>query len=267
MSLLGVDIGSTGCKAAVYTEQGRLISSSYKEYKVLYKGQSAELKPQKVWECVKACIKKVVLDCGNDTVKALSVSSMSDTFTPFDKDGKPLTHSVMSFDSRAGLEVEELKESCDSYELYMLSGMPMHPMHPLFKLKWINKNMPKLQKRVWKFMFYEDYILYMLGACPCVSYSNAGRSMLFDYTEKKWAKALLEKCGIDETKLPETHPSGTVVGEVSEQASVMTGLPARAKLVVGGFDQACCAAACGVLEKGNVVDTTGTNEIFFLLPT
>ena len=34
MSLLGIDVGTTGCKTAVFSEEGLLLASSYKEYDV-----------------------------------------------------------------------------------------------------------------------------------------------------------------------------------------------------------------------------------------
>ena len=265
MSLLGIDIGSTGCKAALYTDDGIICAYAYREYKVRFSGQFAQLCPSVVWLSIKQCIKETVAKAKEDPVKALSISSMSDTFTPIGEDAEPLCDSIMSFDSRASNLTEDMKTFCDPYELYMLSGMPMHPLHPLFKIAWLKENSPGLFKRVSRFMFYEDYILYRLGAKPSVSYSNAGRSMLFDYTEKKWGSKQLELCGIDESKLSVPFPSGTVAGEISRSVSEETGLPKGAKLVVGGFDQACCAAACGVFQKGGVVDTTGTNEILFFI--
>ncbi len=265
MSILGIDIGSTGCKAAAYTDDGRLIGHAYREYEARFSGRFAMLSPAVVWQSVKECIKEAASACEKDLIKALSVSSMSDTFTPIDKDGEPLCDSIMSFDSRASELVEEMKAVYDPHELYMLSGMPMHPLHPFFKIIWLKDNNPSLFNTTHKYLFYEDYILYKLGAQPSVSYSNAGRSMLFDYARTRWAKEQLSICGINESQLSDPYPSGAAVGQVSKSGSEETGLPKGVKLVVGGFDQACCAAACGVFKKGSVVDTTGTNEILFFV--
>ena len=48
MSLLGIDAGTTGCKAAVFRDDGSLAASAYEEYayRSPQPGQGTVLKPQ-----------------------------------------------------------------------------------------------------------------------------------------------------------------------------------------------------------------------------
>lgn len=265
MSLLGIDIGSNGCKVAAYTEDGKLISFAYKEYSIETVGSDFELSSSVVWECVLSCLLETVKRSGQDTVKAISVSSMADTFTPVLQDGTALSNSIMSFDSRAYAETREYKKRVDPFKIYQTTGMMLHPMHPAFKLAWLEKNRPEIFENAWKFLCYEDFILWKLGAEPSCSYSIAGRTMLFNNKTKEWDGDLLKSFHVDRTKLPYLYPSGCVVGSVSKEVAEKTRLPVSTKLVTGGFDQACCAVACGVFNKGEMVDTTGTNEIIFFI--
>jgi len=71
MSLLGIDIGSTGSKVAAYTEEGKKIASAYREYNVHVNDCYAELAPENVWNSVVDCMREVVPECGGDKIKAL----------------------------------------------------------------------------------------------------------------------------------------------------------------------------------------------------
>ncbi|NLF28963.1 MAG: hypothetical protein GX592_13790, partial [Clostridiales bacterium] len=113
------------------------------------------------------------------------------------------------------------------------------------------------------FLCYEDYILWRLGAEPVSSYSTASKTMYFDIHRLRWCDALLDACGLRAEQLPTPVPSGMRVGALSREISALTGIPAGVSLVSGGFDQACCALSCGVIHPGDVLDTTGTNEILF----
>ncbi|MBQ9942452.1 MAG: hypothetical protein IJP03_05545, partial [Christensenellaceae bacterium] len=210
-------------------------------------------------------IRQVVAATAHDPVTAVSVSSMTDTFTPFGADGRPLQHSIMSYDARAAKEVAEIAEAFDDPALYDITGMPLHPMHPAFKIRWLQKNRPQVAEKVWKYLSYEEMILWRLGAEPASSYSSSGRTFLFDNNTKDWNKDLLEYFHVDAASLPALCPSGVEIGRVSKAAAQATGLPEGAKLISGGFDQACCATACGVFQKGELADTTGTNEIIYFI--
>ena len=112
-------------------------------------------------------------------------------------------------------------------------------------------------------MGYEEYALFRLGAEPVVSYSNAGRSMLYNLEAGAWDGDLLQACGISSGKLPRLCPSGQYVGVVNHRVADELGLPSDVRLVSGGFDQACCALGCGTIGENQVQSTIGTNGILF----
>ena len=144
LSLIGIDIGSTGCKVAVYSDDGATSSASYREYKVNVKDCFAELDSNQVWNSCLECMQEILINCNASDVKAICVSSMGDTFTLIGKDGLPLMDSIMSYDSRAYEECQTIEKHFDLYELYKKTGMPLHPMHPISKIIWLNKNKPEL---------------------------------------------------------------------------------------------------------------------------
>ena len=83
MSLLGIDVGMSGCKAAAFAEDGTALASASREYGMLRPREGwAELDSRLVWESVREVIARVAAATGSDPVSALSVSSMGEAMVP-----------------------------------------------------------------------------------------------------------------------------------------------------------------------------------------
>ncbi len=53
MSLMGIDVGTTGSKAVVFNEEGLVLSSAYRGYPMYFPGPGqCELDPEEVWSGV-----------------------------------------------------------------------------------------------------------------------------------------------------------------------------------------------------------------------
>jgi len=60
MSVLGIDVGTSGCKAAAFAESGKLLASAYREYATLHPRPGwAELDSHEVWKAVQNTIAEV----------------------------------------------------------------------------------------------------------------------------------------------------------------------------------------------------------------
>jgi xylulokinase len=265
LSLLGIDIGTTGCKVGAFTEDGKNLINAYREYPVLVNGYFAELNPKEVWKSVVSCIKQAAQNIKNDPVRAISVSAMGDTFTAISKSGECIGNSIVSFDTRAYEEARYIEEKLGKKRIFEITGQPIHTSYTGCKILWLNRNKPEVAEKVWKYLCYEEYILWRLGAEPHISYSMAGRTLLINNKTAAWDKELLDICGVDPSMLAKPCPSGIEVGTISTSMAKKLGLSKKVRLISGAFDQACCAAGCGVLDESEGVDTTGTNEIFYFI--
>ena len=75
MSWLGIDVGTTGCKAAAYDGSGRRIDSAYHEYRTLHPRPGwSELDSVGVWRLVREAIADVAARTLDDPIRALCVS-------------------------------------------------------------------------------------------------------------------------------------------------------------------------------------------------
>jgi xylulokinase len=261
MGLLGLDIGTSGCKATVIDYEGRVLGGAYREYS-LSAPQAGwqELDPDTVWRSVKEIVAESLAGYRGEGIKAISVSSFGESVTPIDRNGKVLHNAIIYIDRRGQEEAEFLKRSLGFQRILEITGASVHPMYAINKIMWLKKHRPEIYAETWKFLLFADFILFMLGAKPHTDYSLAARTMAFDVIGKTWSREILDAAGVEEGKLGEPVQSGTIVGEVNPSIARELGLPAGVILVAGGHDQPCAALGAGVITGGIAVDGLGTTE-------
>jgi len=263
MSLLGVDIGTTGCKAAAFDLSGKELSSSYEEYPLIVpKSDYCELDPETVWKAVLGVIKKVAHDVRvSDPVSAIGFSTLGDSVSPLDRNGKPLYNTVVgAADRRAVKQADWIEKRVSREEIFSLTGAPLHAYCTIPKIMWFRENLPDVYERCAKFTGWQEIVHRNLGLDPAMDYSLASRTMLMDIHEKRWAGRLLEICSIDESLFYPLAESSSVVGRLDRRHADPLGLEPGVSVVTGGFDQACCALGAGVLKGGEAALSLGTLE-------
>ena len=107
MSLLGVDLGTTGIKCIAYNEDGRVLGKTYREYALSTPEPGiVELDPKTVWHSLCQNIGKLneFQEIAKDPINALSISVSGDEALPIDSSGNPIYNTIMSMDKRGGEE-------------------------------------------------------------------------------------------------------------------------------------------------------------------
>jgi xylulokinase len=258
MSLLGIDVGTTGCKAAAFSQEGHLLASAYAEYDNLRpKPGWAELDAVDIW----AKIKRVIAEAAFRTpspIKALAVSSLGEAVVPITNDRQILGPSILNYDVRGQEYLAGLRGVLPDNSLYQINGNTLGNHYGLTKLLWVKEHCPDLYARVDKFLLWSSFVSFMLGAEPIVDHSLANRTLLFDIDREVWSDDILEIVALDRDKLPDTAPSGTVIGAVSDDVAEELGLPRNVSIITGAHDQCANAVGCGVIKEGRAVYGMGT---------
>ena len=261
MSLLGLDIGTSGCKATIIDYEGNIKGQAYQEYSLVSpKPGWEEINPELVWESVKKVIADSVSQCKDDDIKAISASSFGEAVIPVDRNGNVLHNSIIYIDERGRDEASFLKDRLSYEKILAITGVSAHPMYSICKIMWLKTHMPDVYNRAWKFLLFADFILYKMGAMPHTDYSLAARTMAFDVINKRWSPEILECAGVDEDKFGEPVQAGTVVGKIKDMVAEELGLPRDVILVAGGHDQPCAALGAGAIKNELAVDGLGTTE-------
>ena len=261
MSLLGLDVGTTGCKSVIFNEEGEVLSQAYKEYPEIYPRPGwVEMNPERIWSAIKEVIAGSVSRVPHDKVKALSLSILGVAVTPLDKNGTPLYNSLTAVDGRCVKQAEWLEEKLGKEQIFKATGVAISPAWSINKIMWLKENEPEVYKNTSKFVLYEDLIMQKLGLEPTISYSLAGLTMAFDSKNKKWSDLILDAAVVDRDLFSNPMPSGEIVGEIGGKVADELGLPRGTKVVTGGFDQAMSALGGGLVNDGMSTLCFGTIE-------
>jgi len=259
MSLLGVDVGTTACKAAAVREDGTLIASAYAEYSIQEPRPGwAELDPADVWEKVQQVIRGAVAGCERDSVQALSVSSLGEAVVPVSADRRILGPSLLNFDARGEEYLPQIGAGLNAEALYRITGLTLANTLGLPKLLWIREHQPRLYEQTHRFLPWSSFVSFMLGADPVVDYSLASRLLCFDIDHGQWSYVILDRVGLDIDKLPATAPTGTAIGTVSDAMAAKLGLPNGVAVMAGCHDQCANAVGSGAIDEGPAAYGMGT---------
>jgi xylulokinase len=263
MSLMGLDIGTTGTKATIFDEKGKIIAGGYREYPLVHPQPGwMEVDPEQVWQMVTEAVREAAAAAGSDPVRALAISTMGEAAVPVDAHGNVLANSIITFDTRAADLFDEWVAGQDRAAIMRICGQPPSQMHTAAKLMWMRENRPDIHGRAARYVCFGDFAHLRMGLEPHIDYSMAARTMLFDIHRKEWSSDLCSWAGLNAELFSRPVPTGTAVGELGGKAAEELGLPAGCLVVAGSHDQPAGALGSGVVRGGLAMDATGTVECF-----
>lgn len=260
MAYIGLDVGTTGCKATVVDEQGRGLYQEYCEYDLSHPREGwVELDPRVVWQGVQRVLGRVAASYQRP-VEALSIASFGEAAVMLDERGELLGDSIFFTDVRGSEYVAEICARLGRDELQKRTGMPVNGMYTLPKLLWIQQHEPERLARLRKLMPFGSYIAYMLTGEAAVDGSLASRMLLFDAQKLAWDEAALAAFSLDAAWLPRYVPAGAPVGQIRPQVAEELGLNRDLMVVSGVHDQIAAALGSGSTEPGDASDGIGSAE-------
>jgi len=260
--LLGIDVGTTHCKAGLFRLDGDPISVSSRPTPLRRSPEgNAFYDPQELWATVAAAIREVVAGCGRaGTISAIGIASMAETGLLVDrKSGAPRSPLIPWFDPAATPQAELLKREGDHGERFLRSGIRPNFKCSLAKVLWLREqDKGVIREATW--LSTADYIAYCLTGVMATDYSLAGRTYAFRIDQKTWDEAWLVHLGLDVRVFPTPLPSGTIVGWIEPEIAAAIGLPTGTPVSIAGHDHVCAAFAAGAIDPGLVFDSMGTAE-------
>jgi xylulokinase len=262
MHLIGLDVGTTGCKAIVFDPAGTVKGHGFREYGVVCDAPAkAEQDAEQVWSLVREVLREAVARSGARDIRALSVSVQGDAIIPVDAEFRALHPAILGMDYRAQRQTRECEERCGAFSLFQQTGMRPHPLTSLTKILFLRELAPRAFEQAHKFVTYADFILGKLGAEAVIDHTMASRTMAFDLHSRRWSDSILSRVGLDASRFSRVVPSGSAVGTVHRALAGELGLPGDMVLVAGAHDQPCAALGAGVIGEGRGVVSTGTAEV------
>lgn len=264
MEYIGVDVGTSGCKAAVMNAAGDVLAAAAREYSfVVPRPGWVELDAGAVWRAVAETLRELSPKAGS--ARAVAVASIGESMIIADAEDRPLYNPIVYVDNRSVGTLAEIERAIPARELHALTGMPLNQMYSLNKLLWFRENKPEVLRDARKIFLFVEYIGYLLSGRRLVDPASAARTMLLDARRLDWADGLFREFGIDRGLFADIAPPGTRVGTILPDVAAATGLPGDIAVFLGCHDQPCCNLGSGVFDAGDALLGEGSTESINLI--
>ncbi len=263
--LMGIDLGSTSLKAVVYDLDGNVIARGSRPTERFHPNPDhpewTVWEPEQIWRGTAAAIADAVAGLNDPRqVRAVAVTGMGMDGLPIDGGGRWLYPMISWHDPRTAPQFQWWKENIGAQKVFSIGGNPLWPINSALRILWMAEHEPEIMARADKWLLIEDFLNFMLCGCRVTDYSMASCTLLFDQRKLDWSEEMLAASGIDRRLMCDARPSGTMLGEIHEEAARATGLPAGTPVILGGHDHICGSLPVGAFRPGVVLDVTGTWE-------
>ncbi|MCI9615769.1 MAG: xylulokinase [Dorea sp.] len=260
--ILAHDLGTSGNKATLFSEGGRLIRSEVFAYDTHYFNDTwVEQNADDWWKAVCETSRSLMHKTGvsPSDIAAISFSGQMMGCLCVDRAGNPLRPSIIWADQRAQRQVAQLEEHISQQDFYHIVGHRNTASYGIQKLMWIRDNEPEIYEKTYKTLNAKDYIVFRLTGQFYTEPSDANSMACFDLSTFQWSERILEYADINPDKLPEIKPSTYVAGGVTKEAAKLTGLAEGTPVVMGGGDGVVANIGCGSIAPGKTYCCMGTS--------
>lgn len=189
---------------------------------------------------------------------------------PVDRDGRPLCKAFSFLDSRGKVLLDE-----ESSKPFTFKGIPVRKVLRglrtallvpasskdfIWRIKWLERYAPELQKRLYKWLNYKEYFVFRATGRFIMTEDTAFSTGLYDSRpgRKSFDKKLCGMYGIDPGLFPEVVHSTDIIGGLTEKAAEEMGLCPGIPVVAGGNDTSVVSVGAGTVAPGDVNIYTGT---------
>jgi xylulokinase len=237
VSLVGLDVGTTGVKAIRISETGEVLERAEVEYPLSIPQPGwAEQDPEDWWRATEAALDAV----GRDG--PIGLTGQMHGLVLLDAADRVLRPAILWNDQRTGAECAEIEETIGFSRLVELTGNRALPGFTAPKLLWVRKHEPDVWAQAAHVLLPKDYVRLRLTGERAIDAAEASGTLLFDVAGRRWSEEVCSALEIPMEWLPEAHES-TAIG--------------------GAGDQQAGALGVGVVGPGPVSVVLGTSGVVF----
>ncbi len=248
--LLGIDVGTSGCKVLLIDENGTVLKQASAEYPLsVPRPMWSEQNPEDWWQGVQTCLAEL----NEPNVDAIGVTGQMHGAVFLDENDQVIRPAILWNDQRT---VEECKEMDQKVGLERLRSITCNPPMTGFqapKLLWLRNHEPENFKKVQTVLLPKDYIRFRLTGVKATEVSDASGTGLLDVPNRTWSHEMLQALDLNESLFPRCFESSEVSGKTD------LGIP----VVGGGGDQAAGAVGTGAVTEGIISVSLGTSGVVF----
>jgi xylulokinase len=264
--LLGLDVSTTGSKAVLIDDTGRVVESATNAHPLSTPRPAwSEQDPADWWSASVASIRRVLDASGvkPEEVVGVGMTGQMHGLVLLDRAGEVLRPAILWNDQRTAAQCASITEAVGKDRVLQITGNPVLPGFTAPKIVWVRENEPEVYARVAKFLLPKDYVRYRLSGAMVCDVSDASGTSVFDVGRRTWSDEILAALRIPREWVPEVTESPVVSGRVNAEGARLTGLREGTPIVSGAGDNAAAAVGTGIIRPGVISASLGTSGVVF----
>ncbi len=256
---IGIDLGSTNMKAAIYDQDFALIDRQSRPVAYIRENGFVEFNAETYVETLLELLRDMMQKNKLGQIRELAFTGQAESLVVVGKDGKPLMNAISWMDERSTQECEELAQKFSPETCEAVTGqMAVLPTWPATKIQWLRNNRPEIYAGAETYMLLKDYVVFCLTGKKLSDMSIATFSFYFDIYNKCYWKEMLEAIGVSESQLPQLCEPCSVAGTLLPEVAEKLCMCAETKVNVGTLDHFAGMIGTGNIAPGSVTLSTGT---------
>lgn len=256
---IGVDLGSTNMKAAIYNGNMMLVDRQSLPVSYIRENGFVEFDPEQYFEDLLQLLGAILKTHGISHVSEIAFTGQAESLVVLDADGKPLMNAISWMDERSVEECKTLSQQFSPEICEAVTGqMAVLPTWPATKILWLKQNRPEIFKKASCYMLLKDYIIYRLTGEKKADMSIATFSFYFDIYRKCYWQEMLSAIGISKEKLPPLCEPCSVAGNLLQNVAKTLGITGNTRINVGTLDHFAGMIGTGNVAEGGITLSTGT---------
>ena len=264
--LMGIDISTTGAKALLVNEQGKVIAAKSNELPLSTpKPLWSEQDPADWWNGILKSIQELLQETAIDSheIAAIGLTGQMHGLTMLDAKGDVIRPAILWNDQRTGKQCNDIHEIIGKDKFLQTTGNVALTGFTAPKILWVKQNDPESFDKCEHILLPKDYVRFKLTGEYASDRAGGSGTVLFGLKERDWSLKVVEALEIPESWLPKTFEGTEVTGTISAEAAQLTGFAEGTPVVGGGGDQAAGAVGMGAVAPGIVSLTLGTSGVIF----
>ncbi len=266
MTLLGIDISTTGAKALLVDELGEVIGSATTPLELsMPRPLWSEQNPADWWEGAQNSVRQLLKTPGVNPseIGAIGLTGQMHGLVLLNNEGEVLRPAILWNDQRTGIQCDQIRQRIGKKRLIQITGNDALTGFTAPKILWVQQQEPDLWNDTRHILLPKGYIRYKLTGEMAMDRAGGSGTLLFNLRNRTFSDEVLETLDIPQEMVPRTFEGPEITGHISEAASRATGLPAGIPVVGGGGDQSAQAVGVGAVQPGIIALTLGTSGVVF----
>jgi sugar (pentulose or hexulose) kinase len=265
--MLGLDVGTTSIKAALYSSDGVQHHAAETPVPIVRpKTGWAEQDMETVWQCARDVLSRVAAAADGATICSLGIAAQGDGLWMLDMHDNPVGNAILWSDTRAGSRIADQAKDGRSVAVARACNTSNWPGASGSIYSWLKDHDRQMSSQSVHIVYCSDWIGYRLTGNLATDKANSTIPFL-DLSTKTWSADAFDALGCQEMmgKIQPPSHADSVLGHISADVAGETGLPEDLPVSVGTLDLGAMIVGMAMDQPGQTMMILGTTAVVNIL--